>query len=244
MGRDAERRSLAPAVALLACGLFACAGTPGSDATGPVQTRTLLLAPLSFNQNLPERLEPGVEVVSREIRAQLEQRGIEVRTPPFGEFHDAWLVAAREVGSLYDDEGEFIGERFDAAVRNLAVAWRAREGDFDVLLLGYLLFRPGTVTGQSVQWDGVARRLPIEYVHRDAQHLEARRRFQAPCTSLRILGFDRDGNRLFERYGGLEVTAQAVLGEGRWGWRPRSDLFTDRTAMREGVRAALEPLLD
>jgi len=245
MGWDAVgRRRLTGASAWLAISALACAVTPEEPAPAIAEMpHTVLLAPLSFNQRIPERLEPGVEMLTREILAQLEQQQIRVSAPAFQEFHDAWLLGGRDVDSLFDEKGEFVPARFDEVARNLVAAWRERGEDFDVLLMPYLGFRAGTVVGQSVQWDGVARRLPLEFEHGDVQHLDARRRFQAPCTSLRVLAFGRDGARLFERYGGLEVSARVRIESGRWRWEPRDDLFQNRGDLEEGARIALHPLL-
>jgi hypothetical protein len=237
-------------VALLGLWLAGCAGIGGGGgastaaAVAPIpKPGAVLLAPASFNQTLPEKLAAGIPALQAAIRSQLESDGVRVEAPSFEEFHDVWLAAARDVGSLYDGKGDFDPGRFDQAVRNLADAYRARGVEFDVLLLPYLRYRPGTIMGQSVQWDGVTHHLPLQSDIRNSVHIESRRRFQVACTSLRVFGFDRNGNRLFESYGGLEVMSRMVMKDGLVHWEERTDLFADQSAIREGVGVALKPVL-
>jgi hypothetical protein len=166
-----------------------------------------------------------------------------VNTPAPADFRNAWLTAAKSVGSLYGPDGRFDPARYDAVARSLVQVYRGRGEQFEILLIPYLIYRDGAVVGQSVQWDGVARHLPFEYANRDVTHMESRRGLKAACISLRVVAYDADGNRLFETYGGLEVAVRMKLAEGRWTWTERGDLFRDRDDLEEGTRVALKPLL-
>jgi hypothetical protein len=212
-----------------------CATTPPR-----VAPERVLLAPVSFNQTLPEALEPGVQVVRDEMAAQLVERGVAVSAPPLTEFHDVWLGAAREIGTLYDAKGRLDAERFADASRALVAAYRSRS-EFDVLLLGYLDVRVATVRGGRASWDGVKRLVPIDFGGGRKELVRWPNRFQLPCVSLRVLAYTADGAALFEERGGLDVAIEYLAGSLES--RPRQDLFADASALREGVGIALAPLL-
>jgi hypothetical protein len=63
--------------------------------------------------------------------------------------------------------------------------------------------------------------------------------WQMPGVSLRVVAYAKDGTRLFEQRGGLEVAIEYFAGLQT---RPRQDLFQDASAVEEGVAIALAPL--
>jgi hypothetical protein len=227
-------------VVLLAAIALGCATAPEMPAPRP---RAVLLAPTRFDPRLAQRLEPGAGVVDALMRRLLWEQDIQVNVPAQEELRDSWVAAARSVAARQGASGELGVDTYDATVHALAGALRGRGERFDALLVPYLTIRLGVVTGHSVSWDGVTRRLPLDYKYRNNPILEVRR--QAPCTSLRLIAFDEDGHRLFERVGGLEVASRMRIDEDslRGTWSDRADLFQDSKALREGVEAALRPLL-
>jgi hypothetical protein len=235
MGWDAR-----PLAALLLATL-ACATKPAEPPLPRVAS--VLLAPVSFNQNLPAPLEPGVPIVHEVVSGVLWEQDIRVISPPTDEFHGIWKSEGQTVGSLYGPDGKLDPARFDAVVSALAAAYRARGAQFDALLISYIAVRPGVVTGQSVEWDGVVHRLPLEYKHRDRGHLQARRGLTVRCTSIQVLAYDSQGNRLFDRSGGLEVAQRMQIVDDNWRWTERGDLFRNRKDLEQGVRVALQQML-
>jgi hypothetical protein len=199
----------------------------------------VLLAPVSFNQGIPESLEKGVDVVREEMAVQLRARGVSVGAPTLAEFHDVWIAATREIGTLYDADGVFDEARFDAASRAMIEAYTARGEQFDVLLLSYFEIRTATVRGGRASWDGV-KRLPIlDLGNGKREPTPFPHLWQMPGVSLRVVAFANDGARLFEERGGLEVAIEYFAGLRS---RPRQDLFQDASAVQEGVAIALAPL--
>ena len=246
MGWDAtvraHRAHCLAGLAVMLLSNLACATKPPEPPLPHISS--VLVAPMNFNQDLPEKLDAGAPVVHELLSGLIYQRDIRVSSVPFEEFHDIWIAEAKAVGTLYDAEGNLDPARYDEAVRSLVAAYRKRGAEFDVLLIPYLAVRPGSVVGQSVKWDGTTQRLPLEYRNRDRAHLEARRGLQVGCTSLHVLAYDAEGKRLFERYGGLEVMQRMQIDENGWRWASRDDLFRKRTDLEEGVAIALEPLLE
>lgn len=229
-------------LAALLLSTLACATEPPEPPLPHISS--VLLAPMSFNQNLPAPLQPGAPVVHELVSGVLWEQDIRVSSPPVDEFQGTWKSEGQAVGSLYGPDGKLDPARYDAAVRALIAAYRARGAQFDALVIPYLALRPGVVTGQSVGWDGASRKLPLERSNRDVTHMEARRGLQVRCTSVLVLVYDTQGNRLFERYGGLEVAQRMQAAEGHWRWTDRGDLFRNREDLEDGVRFALEPLLE
>ena len=237
-GRDVRERELL-ALAALALVSVACANAPEKPPLPRVSS--VLLAPVSFNQNLPAPLEPGLDVVRDELAVQLEARGVTVETPSLAEFHDLWLSSGREVGTLYDANGRLDRGRFDAAVRAFVGSWREHGKPFDVLLLGYFHVQGVTIYAGTASWDGVERRVRVDKqdAPMDLKHLWPNR-METPCVSLRLIAYAADGTRLFEQRGGLEVVNEFRVKD--LDVRHRTDLFEDRAAVQEGVAIALRPL--
>lgn len=229
--------------AALACALSACAGTREPELAPLPEIDAVLLAPLGVTST--REVATGAEALDEVIARVLWESDLRVHAAPAAEVRSDWSAAQRDVGPIGvpGEPGDEASQRFDRAAAALAAAWRARGTEFDALLIPFVVNRPGTVVGQSVQWDGVVRPLPLEYAHRDKAHVEARRRLTARCTTLRVLAYGADGRRLFERYGGLEVTQRMKIAEGNWSWTQRSDLFRKRDDLEDGVRVALRPLL-
>ena len=229
-------------LALIGMLLLACAGTP-EDATPLPVIASVLVAPVGVRERAPQQVEAGAAVLDEVIARVLWEKDLRVQAAPAEQFRADWKQAQQQVDSAAGGDAQPEAARFDAAAAAVVAAWRARGTEFDALLIPYLVNRDGTVVGESVQWDGVVRQLPVEYEYHDKAHVEARRRLSTRCTSLRMLVFAADGRRLFERYGGLETTQTMKIAEGNWSWTERGDLFRDRADLEDGARVALKPLL-
>lgn len=240
--RGIESRSIVVA-ALLWAGLVGCATQP--EALPIPKPRAILLAPASVDQRLAQPLRSGAPIIQQVIGQVLWEQDVQVNAPPLPEFYELWRGALQNATGGDDSLGDPRTLRYDVAVRALLDGLRARGKGFDALLVPYLTIRPGTVTGQSVMWDGVTRRLPFLYKHRDVNFLVVRRGIEAPCTSLGVIAYGPHGERLFERIGGLEVAKRMQITDDgrRRSWSSREDLFQDARALRSGVQVALLPLL-
>jgi hypothetical protein len=221
---------------------LACVSEP--DVPPLAKPTAVLLAPVSFNQqSMPEPLEQGIASTQEVLVRVLWEQDVRVISPPVDHFRMAWLTAERGVGSLAGPDGKFDPSRYDAVVRGVMEAYQEGGEKFDVLLLPYVVLRKGAVTGHSVKCDSVSRMLPLEYVNRDAAHIEARRGLETSCTALRVLAYAADGQRLYERYGGLEVAWRMRVDGLNWKWTERGDLFRNRKDLEEGAGVVLSPLL-
>jgi hypothetical protein len=163
-----------------------------------------------------------------------------VLEPELFEFQVVWESATGDIGTLLDARGDFDRALLDAAARSLIEAYRSQGHRFDALLLSYLESRIVTISGSSASWDGVKRRVEIDRSKGGKDLWKWPNHEPAACLSLRVVAYTGDGQRLFERYGGLEVVHQYRLRDlaqiVRW------DLFLDRAALREGIEIALAPV--
>jgi hypothetical protein len=226
----------APAgICLLGAFIVACIGT-----TPARPLEAVLLAPPNFNRELPRIFEAGPAAVAGELRAVLETRGVRVLEPDLLEIREVWESATSDVGTLLDARGDFDRALLDAAALKLAQAYRSRGQRFDALLLSYLESRTATISGSSASWDGVKRHVQIDRSKAGKDLWKWPNHEPAACVSLRVVAYAGDGQRLFERYGGLEVVhryrSRDLAEIVRW------DLFLDRAALREGIEIALAPL--
>jgi hypothetical protein len=223
-------------VRIAALALVACAGGP---AFGPAP-EFVLLAPPNFGRELPETFAEGPPVLSQELRAALEARGVRVFAPDRAEFGEVWEAATGDVGTLLGPSGDFDAAQLDRALRALVETWASRGVRFDRVLLPQLELRSATIAADGASWDGVKRRVEVDRSKAGKALWTWPNRESATCLSLRLLVYAGDGRRLYDRYGGLEVVhryrSSDLSATVRW------DLFSDRAAVREGVEIALAPL--
>jgi len=188
----------------------------------------LLVAPVNFNQRMPDEIEASVPGMEWELERYLEGRSCRFEVVPRKKFQKLWVEHASSVTSLYDEKGHEDPERYDRAVGLLMPSLLRDYGDFDALVIPYLAIRPAKLVGKAVYWDGVKRLL------------EDSERTQAAGVSVRTLVFSPDGVRLSDAYGGLEPLEVSEDGS-RWIAPPH--LLLERDHVHEGLREAFEPYL-
>jgi hypothetical protein len=201
-----------------------------------------MLFPLNTVVPVPSGLEPGVDSVEIELRRYLESHERRVQAPAPRDAHAAWLAAAQALKAEVGDSGMSFEGAARVLARQLAGAHR-----FDALVLPWIALRPAKVRGRSVTWDGVTRTLRV--VNPSGRSLGFLEDFQAQAAvpSIRVAVFSAQGEKIFEGAGGLDlVHALSVEGEppridARP--RPRSEIFSDRAPIREGIAVAFDPLL-
>ncbi len=251
---------------LVAWSLVATLGCATGEATssggGPVPRR-VVLAPVSFNQEVPELFEPGLPVLQAEIARYLTSKHCQVREAPSEEFLDLWRASAGAVGSLYGAGGEFKPEKYDAVIRAVLGELKGREEPFDALVLPYLAVRDAPIGRLTARWDGVQRKVRLVWPSRSAKaRFPANASFGVSgaikATSLHVMIYSIAGEKVVDHYGGLELTTEFLMRYGfsdessskipnYIGWsysydpRNREDLFTNREELREGIQIAFGP---
>jgi len=244
-GRVRRALSACTGLALVAM-LPACAGVRGASedhAAAPVQR--VLLFPLNVVAALPTEVESGVVVVSEELSADLEARGLEVESVELGAARDAWLQSALALKA----EAGPAGMSFDGAASMLARRLAATR-PFDVLVLPWIVVGPATMrTAGVVAWDGIRRKIQLAAVEGERRPSWAFKRFREqysgapfPASSLMVAVFSSAGDKLCAGAGGLELLVDVLLEmEARavyFDLVPRPETFGDRDHLREGIAHA------
>jgi len=229
------------ALALLAPG---CAGRNvlARGHAGGAVVREVLLFPLNVVVPIPPGLEAGAPSVEVELRTYLESHGKRVQTLEPRDAYSAWLAAAQALKAEVGDTQMSFEGAARVLARQLANAHR-----FDALVLPWIALRPAKVRGRSVTWDGVTRTLRV--VNPGGRSLGFLDDFQAQAAapSIQVVVFSAEGARIFEGTGGLDlIHALAIEGDPPKVDavpRPRAEVFSDRTPIREGIAVAFDPFL-
>lgn len=116
------------------------------------------------------------------------------------------------------------------------------EHDADGVLKSSVVMRPGKSGRSSAYWDGVKREFQMDVSgeqHVDMLHMTG----MSSGTSLRVTIYGADGKRIFQNFGGLELTHRYEVRDMRYYSIQRDDLFMDATILEDGLRVAFEPYI-
>jgi len=242
--RALRAASLASALGSL---LVGCA-TPGQAPAPPLPgADRLIVAPLNLAVKLPVELEDGVQPVRDAILAYLQRRNARVAVVWPSDAWELWQSAMAQTESVGNES-----RRLDKAV-GLFVVELARSAEFSAFILPTLVYREAKLWGDTARWDGVRRKLPtrtrltvssrlstLEPGLGDAQVRGA----EVPGVSLHVLVFDREGHRIYEGLGGLDlvhavlITGSKATGHGTL--VQEVNPFRNPENLEEGVALALD----
>ena len=235
---------VAAAAALLACTspakYFVAPGQEGAPGL-----HRILLSPMNLVRALPAEISDGLQPVDRALVAHLERRGLEVSRLDLREGRELWGQAVHEA----QQQGSQ-----DAAP--LFVERLAEHGDFEVVMLPSLITRTVYVDDNSGTWDGVRRsmvmvNLPSRGIGGSTDTF-SKGVFSGGvsgamlATSLHLVVFSRQGERVFEGIGGFDFVHEIDLsaaGKRQWNLRRRARMPGSPEVVREGVAIALGPYL-
>ncbi|HVN37751.1 MAG TPA: hypothetical protein VMW19_06185 [Myxococcota bacterium] len=250
-------RRRAGALTLLAVALASCASHGpkmveeggGAQATGP----RVVIAPLNLGVELSSDLEDAVPIAELSLIRSLQRRGARVAviwTP------DAVVLWRGAVASVVPEGSP--AKDFRAAAQALEKKL-AETQSFDMLLLPSLALRPAKLSGRTVRWDGVQRRLRVEPAENASLPVDApvfagegvvgdsALQGKVSGLSLHLLAL-RPGRRTLERWGGLDLVYDAAPPRGPGGSEKelepklRRVLLDDPLHVDEGVALALDPI--
>lgn len=233
---------------LLVAALVACTAPPRyfvapGHAGAPGVRRVLLCAP-NVAVALRAEIAHGAVPVERELAAYLEARDLEVERLGLepGRWH--WQQATAQAKGQGSE---------DAALTRFAQALAERR-DFDVLMMPSVVLHSVQVTDSSGTWDGVRRRVTVANTPSmgPAGSTDTFTKGVAYggvsgpvlATSLHVVVFSAQGQRVFEGWGGLEFVQEADLSDAstyRVNFHVNPDAFRNREVLREGVEIALAP---
>jgi hypothetical protein len=141
---------------------------------------------------------------------------------------------------------------YDDAAR-IFVQKLAQHAEFDTVIAASLYVQKARISGRVARWDGVERELEIEEQGRLSPSIPANTPLEgeAPGASLHAVVLDSKGVKIQEARGGLELlvsvrvqrNARIPDSEPKFAFATRTDLFGNRTHLREGIAEALAPFL-
>lgn len=227
--------------------LLSCASAPRHEPTlaRGLESRVILLLPFNVTDDMPSELESRSPIVWNELERYLREQGKQLKTVSWQAARALWVRSVRKVRS--EQGGDQAG--YDDAARALARELRSH-AEFDTMVAPSLFLREARITSHSAHWDGVERELEIEALGRAARILAgAPLEGSAPAASIHVAAFDALGDKLHEARGGLELLvrvraeARQPSGEPTFQFATRTDLFANRTHVREGIDTAFVPFL-
>jgi catechol 2,3-dioxygenase-like lactoylglutathione lyase family enzyme len=238
------------AAALAAASLLGCASPPREERTvlAGNPARDLLILPLNVAAVMPSELEAASPIVWRELEIYLRDQGKELKTVSLEAARKLWLASIAEARAANARAG------YDDAARVL-VGKLARHAAFDAVIAPSLYLRKARIAGRSASWDGVERVVEIEAPERLPVDLPLDG--VAPAVSLHAVVLDPEGNKVEEAIAGLELLVEVrVVRKSGWSieaapsaetvgleYTPRTDLFTHREDVQEGIAKALAGFL-
>lgn len=237
MSRWASVTRLLPGLVVLSagCGLVP---PPYQLAEGAPPSRDfhrVVLLPMNFDYSPSPAIAQGAALVGTRIRGHLEARGKEVVQVRMSTTLALWKECIADERSGEIDEDVYERARSELVRRVLASI------DADGVVAGAVIVREGRYEGKKLHWDGSSRAVSIDMAKTNMPvlHLNG----TDPGTLLRTTVFDRDGNKIFERYVGLEPIRSYRVEWPRLRPVDRSDLFQDAALLEEGVSRSFEPWL-
>jgi hypothetical protein len=197
--------------------------------------------------SLPSEISDGAAPAQSQIVAYLAERDLSVERLDLGAGRRELRRAAAEA------------ERRGApgSAREIFVQALAQQRRFEALVKPSLLLHTVQVTDSSGSWNGVRRRLrmtnaPSRGIGRSDDTFSKGVAAggisgDVMATSLHVMVFSPQGERVFEGIGGLDFVHDLDLAGARETWsfdlRRRSDLLADPALLREGVEIAFGPYL-
>jgi hypothetical protein len=203
---------------------------------------------------LPLDLEEGAEPVHAEIVRQLLARGLRVAVIWPADAELLWRAARKAVQGAPG-----VASELATAAATFTRALQ-KEADFDLLVMPSLAVREARLTGQTVRWDGVARRLSVRtdspagsrsYPGTGAP-LESLvmkpGTAKVPGLSLHVFVLTPEGRVAYQGWGGLDLVHDALaiarlMGDNGLVLAPHVELLGSAEHVREGVSLALDPYL-
>jgi hypothetical protein len=244
-------RALIGVVTLLAATPFGCAWfsrpenalARGQDGAPGVK-RFLVCAPNTVIA-LPAELSGVTTALREQIDAYLHFHERDTQWLDLVESRQIWseaVAAAKQSGPI-EKAPVFFAAKLDERY------------DFDAIVMPSIVLHKARATDGGAVWDGVSRQM--ELVNRPRMPSGGQDTFaegvasggvtgDVLVTSVHVLVFSREGQRIFEGRGGFAFVHDADLANARekWVWKYRlRNLAKDVEEMREGIAIAFDPYL-
>jgi hypothetical protein len=206
----------------------------------PTGTR-VLVEPIRVSEGLPKRFDEGLVQLLQLLRQRLSSIGVIVLTQ---EETDLALAGLHPEGqNLYSPSTGKIVKRRVVEERLKYLSALAEKDACDMVVTPSLVVRKAEFMGTKARWDGVIRRIPIDYVRMGAGGIKVKG--TDPGLSLGIIITDLNNDVIHKSIGGIDllyrygnlVTEEDVHAE------IRPNALEDPVKLRESVAVALHPLV-
>ena len=237
-------------LALAIIGFAACASDPENQLTpgyegAPGAKRFLVCAPNTVIA-LPAEMQASTQALREQVDAYLKFHERDAQWLDLYQSKQVWgeaLSAAKAAGTV---------EKTPVYVANAL----AKQYQFDALVMPSLIVHKTRATDSGASWDGVSKRMEVlNPPRRPAGRGQSTRADgiqyggisgDVMVTSVHVLVFTREGERVFEGRGGInfvhDIDMSQVGKKGQWAFRLR-DFARDLEALREGIAIAFHPYL-
>jgi hypothetical protein len=236
-------------IAALAVLSFACAhgfDKPISqhfDPAGADKPRHFVVLPVNLTVKAPPEFSPVLDDFFGAIAGYIRNRGDTLETFSRKEATTRWAASIIEVR-----ESETLENNFDTAMR-VFVTDLAKTRSFDAVISPSLVYRTTKARDRRVKWDGVFRRVKVVNLSDEAKNKGLARSLNVVIdgVSLHVMVFDPEGDRIFEKYGGLDLVHDVDMTGAEFTMSPglslKEDLLKDGDHLSEGIGVAFDPYL-
>lgn len=234
-----------PLLLSVALGAVSCAGAgdPSAAPAGDSSAR-VAIAPLNLGRDTGLELEDAEQVVADELARFFQERGARVGVVHRGDAERAWRAVH---GAIEETDRDAEDDGLDRVAAAFTIALRQHSDfAFDYVLIPSLVLRDARVFGRIASWDGVRRRVRPRRAS-GATQAHYFREWEGEITglSLHVLVYEPDGRRVYEGWGGLDLTHDPVVIGNSMSPRPmpQAEVLANAGYVREGVELALRPYL-
>lgn len=227
------------AILLVGCTIPAPLPAPDNtvEPTFTVPSKGSLIVLLPPTQSAGAGMAPAANMMGAQSSAQLSAAGYRVATLDRADYNKLWSQEAAAVGGVFDaTTGE---QRLQALADALSSLARrvCKEKGCALLVRQRVVLRSAKFAGATAEWDGTRKQVRYS----DMPNVGPRLSGTSLALSIELTAITDKGGFAFRRFGGaalhFDINARDVKSE------IRKDLFASDKEFAEGVRLALEPLV-
>jgi hypothetical protein len=235
---------------LLALLSVSCAGPPppdfkyahGADADGYPRPQRFLVLPFNMTIPVSNDLKARQGDVFGELVGYLRGRGNEIKVMDSFRARKLWSASIADV-----EASGAATHGYDAAIA-LFASRASQVASFDALIMPSLVYRDTKikVDQRIVKWDGVIRRYDIVNYSDKGKRLGLSSVISPviPGVSLYLVILTPDGEKVFEKYGGISITHDVDLTKSEVTMTSELKLMERRLFESDHVRQGIEIVFD
>lgn len=249
-GRNVRSRlEVAGSIAALAILGLACvheSRDPKPNSFDPAdadQPRHFLVLPVNLTIKTPPEFDPLLDDMFGAIAGYIRNRGDTLETFSRKEATAQWAASIVEV-----KESEALPDNFETAMR-VNVGHLAETHSFDAVIVPSIAYRKTKTRDRTVKWDGVFRKMKVVNLSDEAKKKGLARALTVEIdgVSLHVMVFSRNGDLIFQKYGGLDLVHDVDMTAAEFTMTPRlslkEHLLKDSDHLGEGIGEAFDPYL-